>query len=345
MHDIEIYADGSAGYVGARVDAWHRLGTTLPAEFTVTEGFAAAKLADWNVRKNPLTTTLLDDTGVRTVPVPGRWVTIRSNPVTGRDELIGATGGIVGDRYTPFQNEQLADLLTALVDVSGAVIDTMGSLHRGRDVFIAMRLPEHIVVGGIDPVEQYLIVTNNHDGTSAITALISPVRVVCRNTLRAALGAARSSVKIRHTATAGQRIQQARDTLGIAWRYTAAFQQAADAMIDQTLTDREFARICAQLWPAPDPGDPPRSHTLHARRTATLRFLFDEADTTKAIRGTAWAGYQAVTEYLDHYAPVAGRGSRAKTLNRAARTVSSGAIAELKQHAFTLLQQPKAVAA
>jgi hypothetical protein len=124
-------------------------------------------------------------------------------------------------------------------------------------------------------------------------------------------------------------IGQAREAMGLVWRYLDGFQAEAERMINETLSMGEFEKVVADLWPlADDAGEPTRKN--HRKRSATLRYLIRDADTQAAIKGTRWAGYQAITEYIDFYAP-----AKDATL-RATRAVS-GPVAELKSRAFDLL--------
>ena len=161
---------------------------------------------------------------------------------------------------------------------------------------------------------------------------ITPVRIVCANTQRMALRQAKATYAIRHTRTARAKIAQARQALGIVWRYTEAFETEAQQLINQTLVLDEFQVIVDQLWPT-DPTDMvgPRATGIRERRNTTLRGLFTDADTQHAIRGTRWAGLQAITEYLDHHTPA--RDDHV----RATRVLTSHALAERKQRAYDLL--------
>ena len=198
-HELETWSDGSASFVSARQHGWHRLGTVLPAEFDAAGAMSHAKLGGWHVRKEPLQTVpIISADGVTTLDVPDQFATVRTNPVTGRPDVLG----VVGRGYTPIQNEEHADLLDALVDESGAHFETAGSLKGGRQVFLTMKLPDTMLIGGIDPVDLYIVACNSHDGTSAFRLLISPVRVVCGNTQALAIRRAQSSFSIRHTSGA-----------------------------------------------------------------------------------------------------------------------------------------------
>ena len=329
-HELELSPTGTASFVSAREHAWHRLGTVLPEAFTAAQAMTHAHLGGWRVRKEPLQTVTVGPDGVDTLDIPGRFATVRTNPFTSRPEPLG----VVGEQYTPIQNEDHCDLLDALVDESGAHFETAGSLKGGRQVFVTMRMPETMQVGGVDPVTTYLAALNSHDGSSAFRLLVTPVRVVCANTQAAAISRARSSFSIHHTSGAPGQIAAAREALGLTFRYVEAFQVEADRMIERTMTEAEFARLVGQVWPI-EASPTARVEANANKRRLSLVQLFSDSPTNTGIRGTRWAGYQAVTEYLDHAAPVA-KTVRDAAAMRAERVVT-GAVTELKVKAFDLL--------
>ncbi len=329
-HELETWSDGTASFVSARQHAWHRLGTVLPAEFDAVQAMSYARLGGWNVRTMALQTApVLSDDGVfGALPVPDQFATVRTNPVSGGVDVLG----VVGRGYTVIQNEEHADLLNRVVDESGgAHFETAGSLRGGRSVFLSMKLPRTMNIGGIDPVDLYLIALNSHDGTSAFRLLVSPVRVVCANTQALALRRAQSSFSIRHTSGARGNIAQAREALGLTFKYAEVFEREAEQMIQQSLTDAQFAQIIGKLWTTESGSK--RSATITANRADVLTGLFADAPTNASIRGTRWAGYQAITEYLDFFAPVAGGTDTA----RAERVASGGTVTTVKARAFEML--------
>jgi phage/plasmid-like protein (TIGR03299 family) len=339
-HELEQLSDGSTAFVaGHNVDAWHRLGTVLPAGLTAQDVMTFAHLGGWDVRKREIDTTLIGPDGVTATHIDGKYVTVRTNPITGVEEVIGlATGhaGIVGDTYKPFQNEALTDYLATMTDESGAFLDTAGSMRGGADVFVTMRLPKTMLVGGVDELNVNIAILNNHTGNRAITGLITPTRIVCANTQRAALNNAKASFKVRHTDRAADRVQQAREQLGLTWRYIEKFEAEAEKMIQEQLSEAAFRKVCDEIWAPLPPSATDRSKTIAANRALSLQQLFVDADTNANIRGTRWAGYQAVTEYLDHAAPVHGKTTADKTINRALRSID-GSVVEIKETAFSLL--------
>jgi len=325
-HAIEQFSDGSAGFVSARQDAWHRLGTVLPDEaMTAEQALSAARLGGWNVRKLALTAREITPDGVSSYEVDRYYATARTNPVTQKTDLLG----VVGETYHPVQNEENCDILNDIRDESGAFIQTAGSLYGGRQVFVTMKMPQGMLLHGQDALDMYIAALNSHDGSTAFRLIATPVRIVCANTQAMALSQAKSSFAIRHTETAKARIAEARRALGLTFKYMEEFQREAERMMDAPLTHKEFRKIIDELWKPPTGADSARTVGNSVRRNAALDSLFSDAATQKGIRGTRWAGLQAVTEYIDHFAPAK------DAYARAVRTVS-GDSTRVKEQAARL---------
>ncbi|HON74695.1 MAG TPA: DUF932 domain-containing protein, partial [Dermatophilaceae bacterium] len=217
----------------------------------------------------------------------------------------------------------------------GATFDTAGSLRGGRQVFVTMRLPEHLSIGGSDRVDLNIAALNSHDGSSAFRVLITPVRVVCANTQHAALRNHLSSWSIRHTRNAKAAVQAARDTLGLTFAYVEAFEAEAERMINTSVTDAAFFELVQNLFPSPSPEAPARTRNAARRRQASLAHLWHDAATQSGIAGTAWAAYQSVVEYVDHFAPVRDKADAA--MARALRLLTTDEPARIKARAWTAL--------
>ena len=322
-HELDI-TDGIASFASARQDAWHRLGTVLPDTMTADEALAAAHLTGWNVRKLPLTAseTTLDANGVATheIEVPDFYTTVRTNPINGEVQSLG----VVGAQYTPVQNEEHADMLTNLAHATGAVFETAGALRGGREVFLSMKVPAHLKVGGVDPVSLYIAALNSHDGRSAFRFIVTPVRIVCANTQWVAEARSKSRYSMRHTRSIGGRLEDAREALELTVEDFTEFGAEAERMIQETITNAEFDRIAARILLGSRADNREDWTTREARKVNDVRNLFRDSSTNTEIRGTRWAGYQAFTEYLDHYAPVQARGGDVQDA-RAQRVILGGA--------------------
>lgn len=325
--DIEQF-EGKAAFVSARELPWHRLGTVTEGAMTADEALELAHMKDWNVRKTPLFTTVAGTD----IEVPDKFAVVRDNPFEPKVDVLGT----VGKHYVPTQNEEHADFLNTLVDASGAHFETAGSLDDGRRTFVTMRMPETLFVGGVDPVDTYIAAANSHDGSTSFQVLTTPVRVVCANTLAAALHGASRIAKVRHTAGQGGAIARVRQTLDITFKYMGDFEAEIERMVQEDLTNREFERIVGDLFPVKD-----SASDLLKRRAATHRenimALFEASATLTDVRGTNWAGYNAVTEYLDHFVELPGKASQDELLDARASRVMNGDMDALKDRAFKLL--------
>ncbi|MFJ9544144.1 DUF932 domain-containing protein [Streptomyces sp. NPDC101225] len=328
-HEIEQFTDGTAAFASANTSAWHKLGTVTDGAMTAEEAMSLASLSGWNVRLLPLTATEITADGTTPLEVPQHFATARTHPKTGRTQTLG----VVGSDYYPVQNEEHAEFLNLLADESGAHFETAGSLKDGRQVFLTMKLPQTLTIGGNDDVDLYIAASNSHDGGSAFRIIVTPVRVVCANTLRAAIHGARSSFVVRHTAGAKARIAQARSALGLTFKYADEFEQAAQRMIQEEMTLNELRSVVDELWPVKK--DSPRARTNQRQRWGAISNLFEHAETQAGIRGTRWAGYNALTEYANHVAPALGKNDAEKASARAERVIS-GAANDLMEKAFAL---------
>lgn len=297
-HNLDIN-NGTASFAAARVDAWHQLGVTLPDAFTAEEAMEHAHLGGWNVRKLPVFARTEDGSEIT---VDGRFAVVRNNPViAGQVDSFGT----VGNAYHVIQNEEHAAFLNTLVDESGAVFDTAGALDGGRKVFITMKLPGYMSVGGADKVDAYIAAVNSHDGSSSFTLMVTPVRVVCQNTLNFALGAAQSKFRIRHSVGATSQIQEAREKLELTFNYLDEFNAEAKRMLDISMTESQFDEIVEREFGAPE-GASQATVTRAENRLDEMKMLFAEANTQAPIAHTAWAGANALAEWWDHFAPTRG---------------------------------------
>ncbi|QAY16206.1 hypothetical protein SEA_SONALI_94 [Arthrobacter phage Sonali] len=325
---IETYGD-KAAFVSAREHAWHKLGTVTDDAMTAEDAMEKAHLAGWKVRTEPMMVHLPDG---RVLQTGNAYGVVRDNPfIDGQVDYLGPVGG----SYTPIQNEEHAELLNALVDESGAHFETAGSLREGKEVFVTMKLPQHMMIGDIDPVEVYLAGCNRHDGRGAFKLITTPVRIVCANTQAAAIANAYSSFSVRHTKNYAQAMQVAREALGLTFKYIDGFQEEAEKMIQESITDAEFDKIIDRVFGKVEPEKQATASANKMLQThADLMGLFHDSDTLQNIKGTRWGAYQAVTEYVDFFAPVRTKGDQ--QFARATRALGEKGI-EVKTKAFQLL--------
>ena len=290
-HMLEQYGD-MASFASLREPAWHGLGTILDSEVTTTEMLSVAHLAGWNVR--------LED-----IVLPGRsnknyFATVRTNPFDGGEDVLG----VVGERYNVLQNEDLFAFGDNILD--GARWETAGSIKSGSVVFGSLALERESIIdknGVGDRVNTYLLVHTSHDGSLAIQASITPVRVVCQNTLNMAVGAkgkgAKQSFRIRHTQTVSGKVQAAREALGLAHKYMDEFDKQAAALFAKPVEGDLFFEIIKAAYPQPET-DTKGAATKWQNKVDTL-FDIWQGPTNVGIQKTAWGAYNALTERIDWY--------------------------------------------
>jgi phage/plasmid-like protein (TIGR03299 family) len=309
-HELEIGQNGEVAFATLREPAWHNLGTVFNEEVSTSEMLQLAHLNDWNVR-------------LEEIAIPdgfssdkAHFFVARTNPfdVEQTDVL-----GVVGERYRVLQNEELFEFGDALLD-GGGRWETAGSIKGGRQVFGSLALERDVVLdesGVADKINSYLLVNTSHDGSIAIQASVTPVRVVCANTLNLALGtgvgrnrSVKQSFKIRHTQTAQGKVQAAREALGIANAYLDQFSIMANDLIQREISQDKFWDIVKTAYPAPEKDSKQIALTKWNTKVDTIEKIYN-SDTTNMIAGTAWGALNAMTERLDWWRSARGGNTEA----------------------------------
>ena len=296
-HELEMQ-NGVASFASFREPAWHGLGTVFTEEKNTNEMLVAANLHNWNVRLEELEipSTLTSDKNYQYV--------VRTNPT---DKTQTDVLGIVGERYVPLQNEDLFSFGDNILD-GGGRWETAGSLKGGRVVFGSLALERETVLdpnGVADKIKTYLLINTSHDGSVAIQASITPVRVVCANTLNVALNrtkkkdGVKQSFKIRHTQTAQGKVAVARQALGMANSYMDEFDKMAHAMIAKEISAQQFNDIILAAYPKPDK-DTKGAVKKWENKVDLINDIYT-GEFNGMIANTAWGAFNALTERLDWY--------------------------------------------
>lgn len=283
-------------YVGAT--PWHELGVKLDAPPTTREAIVAAGL-DWEVGLKDLVTT------------DGTPVTHRATYRKSDQKILG----VVGPSYCPIQNASAFDWFDPFVTSGEATIETAGSLEGGKRIWVLAKLsrdPSEIVPG--DVVQKYLLLANAHDGTLAGRVGFTPVRVVCHNTLSMATEGGESKlVRVFHTKNAVDVLAKVRDIMNLA---NQSFEATADQyryLAGKQVCAGDLEKYVKLVFPprvkpvaAQSEGALAVLREEVAKRSPTLeaiRGLFEDGagNQLPGVRGTYWAAYNAVTEYVTHH--------------------------------------------
>ena len=229
--------------------------------------------------------------------------------------------GIVKEKYTEVQNIDAFSFFNNAIGRDKAIWQTAGFFGNGERIFVSAKLPDSIYVNGQDPVDNYLVFTTSHDGSSGVKILFTPIRVICENTLNAAIKNATNYVSFRHTASVHKNIDSAIELLGICKEKTEFLSEQYEAMskikmtdsdvnkyfLDLILTENEKIalhetghtpeQLIAKNWQAvEDSGiSMKKVNVLH-----NMREYYEIGPGQKQYLGTGWGAYNAVTGYYSN---------------------------------------------
>ncbi len=330
-HMISI-ANGRAEMAYAGETPWHGLGIRVDGLQTSQEMLEHAGLL-WTVSTRPLAFQT-EEGGAFSQDAGDFRIIARDDNHTPL--------GVVKKGYQPIQNTQAGDVLDALVAEGQACVEVAGALDAGHRCWALARIPETFEVVKGDAVDTFILCAWGHDGRHMLVLKRTQMRVVCNNTLSAALGAKWSKsadVSVKHSASASLRIEEAREALklvrvGVSKTMEAYKQLAATKMTD-TMTAKYFTDVF---------GDAPSTETEKGYDEKLARWnevqerlvaLYQggKGVNIPGVRGTAWGAYNAVTEYVDHVYPVLQSG---KVSAQRQESALFGAYADVKAEALDL---------
>jgi phage/plasmid-like protein (TIGR03299 family) len=285
----------------AREVPWHGLGVVTDQCLTAADAIVTAGL-DWTVSSEPLFAEIAGEK----ILVPGKKAQVRSS-----DHKVL---GIVTPKFKNLQNHEAFTFADNLVDDGRAHYETAGALRGGRVVFMTMKVPVEMNVAGSDEHDLYLILRMGHDGTMAINAELSPIRVVCLNTMKLATASAVSRWSIRHTGSIEGRLEEARIALQLSFTYAEEFVKLGNSMVATRITDDMLVQLLEETLP---------NRPKTPEKIEDIMSLYRESN-TNGFTGTAWGAINAFTEYYDH-----GRDTRSQ--EAVFTTIMDGEVASMRQ--------------
>lgn len=292
---------GKHSFFSVNEKPWHGLGQLVTDYPNSRQALEYAGL-DFTVEKRQLFTTKKEaDLVSKELRVPDYFATVRTDT---QDVL-----GVVGNQYEIVQNTDAFSFFDAIVNGEGIQYETAGALGKGERIFITAKLPDYIKVGREDLIEQYLFLTTSHDGSGSITAAFTPVRIVCNNTLNAALKNHSNSIKIRHTANAKERLEQAHRLMGISNKLSVELESIFNHWSTVRITDAEVKKLIQlALIPNKEVLQNIRSGKQDELSTAftnicNTAFEYAMSNPTQQLdttKGTLFGAYNGVTGYFQN---------------------------------------------
>lgn len=295
-HALEV-ENGEVAFALRGEPAWHGLANRIfstDEHVSTSDMLNAAKLANWNVR--------LEDvqypTGYRSST--DLFMVARTNPFDAGTDVLA----VVGKRYRVFQNEELFTFGDNILD-GGASWESAGSIKNGKVVFGSLVVPREFILdpqGANDKTITYLLVHTSHDGSASVQASITPVRVVCQNTLNMALNGCKQSFKLRHTLKVEGRVAEARRVLGLTFNHMDSFESLAKSLFEAPMTNADWDKVINAVYPKPDANQvAPQVLTKWNVKRDLLDDIYHQSPTQSTIKGTYWGALNALTERIDYF--------------------------------------------
>lgn len=269
-----------------REPAWHGLGKVLENAPTSKDAIKEAGL-DWRVISSPL---MLENGKL----VEGFKANVRDTD--------GSVFGVVSGKYKILQNVEAFDFMDSLASEGEVTYETAGSLAGGKKVWMLAKAKDNFKILD-DDYEGYILLSNSHDGKGAIRLNVTPIRVVCQNTLNLALQSSVRSWSTRHMGNMEAKRGQASKSLNLYNSYIEALDKEAQALATQKVSTKQFNNIVDFVFPFPEDSSKRQKTNIEVmREDLTSRYNF--APDLGNFRGTAWGVINAVTDFVAHAEPL-----------------------------------------
>ena len=268
-----------------RETPWHGLGTKVLEAPASKDALQLAGL-NWRVMQEPIYTAMEE-------LVDGYKANVRDSD---RKVL-----GVVTDRYRVIQNDEAFAFTDGLLG-EGVKYETAGSLQGGRKVWLLAHMPHEYIISG-ERISPYLLFSNTHDGSGAIKVALTPIRVVCQNTLNLALAGAKRSWSMIHTGDIKEKMQEAKDTLFLAEKYMDELGKEFEALRMKKLTDKQVMEYIEILLPIED-GSTPQQEKNMKRLREDMKIRYFDAPDLQEVGKNAYRFVNAVSDFATHAEPL-----------------------------------------
>lgn len=268
-----------------RVAPWHGLGVCVENALNSAEALKASGL-DWNVIQQPIMT---EDS----VPIPGYKANIRDTD--------NRVLGVVSDRYRVVQNSEAFAFTDALLG-EGVKYETAGSLQDGKKIWLLAKLPDKYIIEG-EQIEPYLVFSSSHDGSGAIKVAMTPVRVVCQNTLNLAINSAKRIWSTVHVGELSAKMNEAHNTLLLAENYMRDLGGEFSRLAKIKISDSKVMEYIEMLLPMDE--NPTEIHRKNIKRIREdLKIRYFDAPDLHHVGKNAYRFMCAVSDFATHAKPL-----------------------------------------
>lgn len=278
---------------------WHGLGVPLGDELVDSETMIRAASLDWGVY---LADNVYASIGNQPYPIETHSAVVRDSD----DAILG----LVGSRYRPVQNREVFEFAEIFAGEAGVKWETAGSLRGGRVIFVLGKLQKDLRLFDSDAYGKYLLLTNTHDGTRSFTAKFTTVRVVCANTLSAALRGGKDEFRTRHTGDIRNQVEQAREMTGLMQEAYMLLEEELNELTQRAWDRDQHHRFCLEML-SQDPDEKPSSRAM--THVDYLMNAYENGPGQVGLPDSRYKALQAVTDWTSH--------ARTPRLTKKARSV------------------------
>ena len=281
---------------------WHETGTGVDGAMTSAEAIKLANL-DYEVRKDKVAVIFPPEMNTKARYVPDTYATYRTDTKH--------VFGVVSDRYEIIQNVEAFNFIDSIVGEGKAVFETAGALRNGEQIFISAKLPYYIRINGYDTIENYLVISNGHDGKTSLNIFLTPVRVVCANTLSYGLNNSRFNFAFRHTSSINGKLDDARLILDISKTITEEHEEVFKHLAKKAVKDVQAVDYFNNIFLTKDELmdlaenkiTVQQSGTISSRKKNVIKDVnkyYLSGVGQESIVGTAFGVFNAVNGYLSN---------------------------------------------
>ncbi len=269
-----------------RTKPWHGLGVQVQEAPESKDALRLAGL-DWKVYQREVYT----DSGIK---IEGYRANVRNTD----NKVLG----VVTERYKIVQNEEAFSFTDTLLG-KGVRYETAGSLQEGKKVWLLARLPKEYIISG-EQISPYLVFSNSHDGSAAVRVAVTPIRVVCNNTLNLALSTAKRSWAMVHTGNIKGKIHEAQETLFMAENYMSKLGKEFEELKRQKLSERQVKEYIELLLPLEKTTSLVTAKNVKKLRDDLRARYYDAPDLQDVGGNNAYRFINAVSDFATHNEPL-----------------------------------------
>ena len=269
---------------------WHGLGTVVENAPSIKEAIKLAGL-DWNVELRPLCTN------------ENESIAITSHQAVVKEDTTSVLG-IVGNQYKPLQNSEAFEFFEPFIDNDMATLETAGSLFNGKKVFILAKINCGFSdVAQDDFIENFVLLSNSHDGSQAIRVGFTPIRVVCNNTLSSAISSDASKlIRVRHMGNVVSNLEDLRETMDLVNKQFLATVEQYRELTKKDINSNDLRKYIKQCFSWKPLEQMIKEYDEHIEIEETRSKLINRIEEIFELEPAhkVWNAYNAVNSYLNH---------------------------------------------